>query len=86
MWESVKSLLADFFEEHRMRKIGFIIGVLVGAAILIFGFFPTLFAFLCGTIGLYIGARFDEGDDLINRTLMFADKHLPEKLRRPKFF
>ena len=85
MWESVKSLLADFFEEHRMRKIGFIAGVMVGAAILIFGFFTTLFAFMCGMVGLYIGSRFDEGDDLINKTLMFADKHLPEKLRRSRF-
>ena len=86
MWETVKSLLADFFEERRMRKIGFIIGLIVGAAILIFGFFPTLFAFLCGTVGLYIGSRFDEGDDLVAKTLVFMDNHLPEKLRNPKFF
>ena len=70
------------FETHPNRKIGFLSGVIFGAAILIFGFFSTMFAVFCGVIGLYIGSKFDEGDDLINRTLKSIEKILPERFQR----
>lgn len=85
MLDEIKRLITIFFETHTNRKIGFIGGVLVGAIIWIFGFFPTLFAFFCGVIGLYIGSRFDEGDDLIDKTLRALDKNLPEKFRHWRF-
>ena len=85
MWEEVKIFISNFFAQHTNRKLGFIGGVLVGAAVWLFGFFPTLFAFFCGVIGLYIGSRFDEGDDLIDRTLKALDKNLPEKVRQWRF-
>lgn len=84
MWEEIKILIANFFKEYPKRKLGFIGGVIVGAIIWEFGFFPTLFAFFCGVIGLYIGSRFDEGDDLIDSTLKSIDKNLPEKFRQWK--
>lgn len=82
MWQNVKHMAAEFFETHRGRKQGFFIGVSIGIAILIFGFFNTLFAFGCGFIGLYIGAKLDGGDDLIEKTLERLDKILPDKLFR----
>ncbi len=81
MWEDVKNLITEFFSTHRDRKIGFTLGLIVGAAILVFGFFNTLFAFFCGVIGLYIGSRFDRGDDLIERTLKRLEKILPENIQ-----
>lgn len=85
MWEEIKIQIANFFETYPKRKIGFIGGVLIGAIIWTFGFFPTLFAFFCGIIGLYIGSRFDDSDDLLGRTLKALDKNLPEKFRNWKF-
>ena len=85
IWEEIKTLITVFFETYPNRKIGFIGGVLIGAIVWTFGFFPTLFAFFCGVIGLYIGSRFDEGDDLIDRTLKALDKNLPEKFRHWRF-
>ena len=82
MWEEVKICLAEFFETHRARKFGFVLGVTAGAAFLIFGFFNTLFALFCGLIGLYIGARLDRGDDLIEKTLKTLEEVLPERLQR----
>ena len=82
MWHDFKLLVIDFFETHRTRKIGFIIGFLTGAAILTFGFFNTLFAALCGTVGLCIGAKIDGADDLIDKTLANIDRILPNKFRR----
>ncbi|MBR1729323.1 MAG: DUF2273 domain-containing protein [Selenomonadaceae bacterium] len=82
MWNDLKECVAKFFETHRTRKIGFLGGVIAGVAILIFGFFNTVFAFICGIIGLYVGSKFDNGDDLIDDTLNKLNKILPEKFRR----
>ena len=85
MCEEIKILIASFFEKYPKRKLGFIGGVVMGVIIWNFGFFPTIFAFFCGVIGLYIGSRFDEGDDLIDSTLKHLDKNLSEKFRHWKF-
>lgn len=85
MWEEIKILIANFFETHTNRKLGFIGGVFIGFLIWTVGFFPTLFAFFCGVIGLYIGSQFDEKDDLLDSTLKSIDKNLPEKFRHWKF-
>lgn len=86
MWEEVKKLIRRAFETYPKRKIGFISGVIFGGAILAFGFFQTLFAFFCGIIGLYIGSRFDEGDDLVNKTLKAIENAVPERYRYWKYF
>ena len=82
MWEDVKRCIIEFFSTHRTRKMGFITGLIFGILILIFGFFNTLFALTFGVIGLYIGAKFDNGDDLIGKTLKKLDKILPDRFRR----
>ena len=82
MWEDVKRYAIEFFSTHRTRKTGFIIGLIFGIAILMFGFFNTLFACTCGIIGLYVGAKFDNGDDLIGKTLKKLDRVLPDRFRR----
>ena len=85
MWGEIKILIANFFETHTNRKIGFIGGVFIGILILTVGFFSTLFAFFCGVIGLYIGSRFDDNDDLLDSTLKSIDKNLPKKFHNWKF-
>ena len=84
MWGEVKRLIKLGFEKYPKRKIGFLIGIIFGVAIINFGFFQTLFAFFCGVIGLYIGSRFDDGDDLIDSTLKRIDKNLSDKIRHWK--
>ena len=74
MWRDLKKYAAAFFETHRTRKLGFLVGLLFGTAILVFGFLNTMFAFICGVIGLYAGSKFDSGDDLIDETLHRLDK------------
>lgn len=82
MWNDLKNFTLEIFETHRTRKIGFVIGIIVGITILLFGFFNTFFALLCGLAGLYIGAKFDNGDELIDNTLRKLNKILPEKFQR----
>ena len=82
MVETIKNFVIDLFESHRTRKLGFIAGLATGVAILIIGFFNTLFIALCGLIGLFIGSRFDSKDDLVEKILMKLDEILPEKIQR----
>ena len=82
MIEAMKSFVIDLFESHRTRKIGFITGLITGVAILILGFFNTLFIFLCGVIGLFVGSRFDSKDDLVEKILHKLDELLPENIQR----
>ena len=82
MIEAMKSFVIDLFESHRTRKIGFITGLITGVAILILGFFNTLFIFLCGVIGLFVGSRFDSKDDLVEKILHKLDEILPENIQR----
>ena len=82
MFTAIKNFIIDLFESHRTRKIGFITGLFTGGAILFLGFFNTLFILLCGTIGLFIGSRFDSKDDLIEKILMKLDEIVPEKIQR----
>ncbi|MBQ3444991.1 MAG: DUF2273 domain-containing protein [Selenomonadaceae bacterium] len=82
MIEAIKNFVIDLFESHRTRKIGFITGLITGVAILILGFFNTLFIFLCGVIGLFVGSRFDSKDDLVEKILHKLDEILPENIQR----
>ena len=82
MLEAIKNFVIDLFESHRTRKIGFITGLITGVAILLIGFFNTLFILLCGTVGLFVGSRFDSKDDLIEKILRKLDEILPEKIQR----
>ena len=82
MFMAIKNFVVDLFESHRTRKIGFITGLALGGAILFVGFLNTLFILLCGTVGLFVGSRFDSKDDLVEKILMKLDEILPEKIQR----
>ena len=86
MWGEVKKLVKLAFKHYPKRKLGFLIGMLFGIAIIVFGFFNTLFAFFCGVIGLYIGSRFDDSDDLVDTTLRAIEDSLPESWKYWKYF
>ena len=82
MLDAIKNFVIDLFKGHRTRKVGLIVGLATGVAILIIGFFNTLFIALCGLIGLFVGSRFDSKDDLVEKLLMKLDNILPEKIQR----
>ena len=82
MFEAIKNFVIDLFSSHRTRKLGFIAGLFIGAAILIIGFLNTLFIMLCGVVGLFAGSRFDSKDDLVEKILIKLDEILPEKIQR----
>jgi uncharacterized membrane protein len=82
MLEAIQNFVISIFESHRTRKFGFIAGLIIGVAILLIGFLNTLFVFLCGVIGLFVGSRFDSKDDLVEKIIRKLDSMLPEKIQR----
>ena len=80
MWEKLK-LFAESLSGQRAGRKGLVLGMLVGIAILVFGFWKTFFVLLCGLIGLYLGNRIDRGDDLVERALKTVEHCLPERFR-----
>ena len=82
MLDAIKNFIIDLFESHRTRKIGFITGLITGAAILTIGFLNTFFIFICGVIGLFVGSRFDSKDDLVEKILHKLDQLLPDNIQR----
>ena len=82
MWEEIKAQFKEYFELRRTRKIGFLLGIFFGILILVFGPLQTFFLLFCGVIGLYIGSRFDEGDDLVGQTLKAIERALPKRFQR----
>lgn len=80
--ESVKKFFIECFETYRPRKIGFMLGAMTGVAILLFGFFNTMFVVMCGLIGLFVGSRFDGKDDLVEKLIRKLDEILPERIQR----
>lgn len=57
--------LKEFYYSHQGAIIGGIIGLIVGIAFLIFGFFKTFFIALCVVLGYYIGKTYSEDKNFI---------------------
>lgn len=50
---------ASALKRHKGKFVGLVVGIILGAAILLFGFWQTFFVLLCGFVGLFVGVRFD---------------------------
>lgn len=66
MKEEAKHLAEVLWENHRGKLVGTSLGLVTGIAILVFGFWNTLFVLLCGMVGLLVGVRLDKGGRLLD--------------------
>lgn len=74
----MKLFLADAWQNHRGKLVGTVLGVVLGASIMIFGFFKTVFIMLCALIGLFVGKKVDDKDDIMD----IVEKIIPPGFRR----
>ena len=65
MKEEFGQMLTELWQNHRGKTSGFVIGMLLGTAVLCFGFWHTFFVICCGLIGLFIGLQLDNGEDAL---------------------
>ena len=78
MADDIKFMFEKMYREHRGTTVGMMAGLLLGAMVLLCGFFNTLFLVVCVGVGLYVGRKLDrgEGDDFFK----ILDR-LPERFR-----
>ncbi len=75
MKEEIQEFVLTTWKSHRAAMAGTILGLVLGFAVLLFGFWKTLFVLLCGIIGMFIGSRLDRGDDLLQGFREFWHEH-----------
>lgn len=72
---------APGMEPHRGKIFGVLFGIVLGLAILLFGFWPTFFVIFCGLVGLFIGVRIDHGirlrdvEDFFRELFPYRDRY-----------
>ncbi len=54
----------DFYAKHPATSIGLAGGLVLGLSIAVFGFWRTLVVVACVAVGLFVGFRLDNGDDV----------------------
>lgn len=62
----IKEELLELFREHRGACLGLLAGMLVGVAVLCFGFFRTAFVLLLGAVGWWLGREHDQKADALS--------------------
>ncbi len=83
MLEDMKQVLGEFIGSRWTgKKAGLGIGMLVGIAILVFGFWNTFFVLLCGGIGLYVGQRIEQDEKWVEKMLASLQNRLPDRIQR----
>ncbi|MBR3623733.1 MAG: DUF2273 domain-containing protein [Selenomonadaceae bacterium] len=71
MKEDIELELKNLWNNHRKASFGLLLGILLGAFVLTFGFFNTLFVVLCAVLGLLIGKQLDRGEDVLGKIEYF---------------
>lgn len=67
MREELREALDVLWRNHRGKTAGTVLGILLGTAVLCFGFWHTVFVLCCGLVGLFVGSRMDQGENILDR-------------------
>ena len=65
MKEELRETAEALWQQHRGKTVGTILGIVLGIAILCFGFWCTVFVLCCGVVGLFVGSQMDQGEDIL---------------------
>lgn len=77
MNDEMKRLAEVLWQNHRCKLTGMAFGLIAGIAILLFGFWNTMFVLSCGLLGLFIGVKLDKGERLPER----LDRIFPDRFQ-----
>lgn len=69
----------DAWDEHPGKIIGTSLGFLIGILILLIGFFETLLLLICSFAGLWLGRKYDSGENDFFQRL--EEMKLPNRLK-----
>lgn len=78
MKDEINRIVNALFFGRSCKTLGLVLGMVFGAAILLIGFWRTAFIFACGSLGLWVGAQIDRGEDMFEK----IERFLPDRYRR----
>ena len=78
MKEEIRHILDSLFRGRSCKAVGLAGGIVFGAAVLFVGFWQMVFIFICGLLGLWIGAKLDSGEDIWE----IMEQYLPKRFQR----
>ncbi len=81
MLDELKQTLSSFWTGHCAGRRGLLIGMLIGIAILVFGFWSTFFVLFCGCIGHYVAVKMEKDEDWLEKTLRSLQNRLPARFQ-----
>ena len=81
MKEEIESQIKHLWNDHRSSSIGAIAGILFSVLVLIFGFWNIIFVILCSSVGIYIGTKLDNGENILTRFGDYIKEHWEKRLR-----
>lgn len=71
MKKAIEKLLRTAWQEHRGKSLGASMGFILAVSMLLFGFWRTFFVVFCVLIGLWIGMKVDQGEDVLQNLRNF---------------
>lgn len=81
MKEEILSEIRNLWRNHPSSSLGVLLSFVLAVLVLIFGFWNILFVVICVGVGLYIGKKFDEGENVVANLIEYAKDKLGEKLK-----
>lgn len=67
MKDDFKENILPLLIANKGKTLGTLLGMLLGMAVLCFGFWNTVFVLLAGLVGLFIGVQLDNGVDVAGK-------------------
>lgn len=65
--EETRQLAQILWKNHQWKLSELVVGIVLGTAILVFGFWNTAFVVFCGLIGLLVGIKLDRGETFLEQ-------------------
>jgi len=71
MKNEIELAIRDLWTNHRASTSGVVLGAVLAVLVLVFGFWNMIFVVVCACVGLFIGKKMDDGEDVLSKTWEF---------------
>lgn len=72
MKDEILAEIRNLWDNHKNASLGVLLGLLFGVLTLIFGFWNIVFVVICASLGLFIGAKWDKGENVMAKTYEYV--------------
>lgn len=72
MKDEILTEIRSLWDNHKNASLGVLLGLLFSVLVLVFGFWNMVFVSVCAGVGLFIGAKRDNGEDVMTKTYEYV--------------